>query len=241
MTSKPSKDYLSILRPIRVCDHTLKLFRFISTLIVAFTFIWSLVFDDKLPDILYFSYWVIYITLLYFLLLVGHYIYEAWSKRSFSSWFYSFTRIIGELTFSFNFLVIIFYWVWLFPGDNYTHSHANVLIFTLFLHAIVPILVFVDQIISLIEYRKIHYIYVFATLLLYGIILLAYTKSTGTVVYKKFTFDNAFTIIAAIGAWCLSTLGFCIGCLISRIKHRCANNTSQELKVNLLECRINFI
>lgn len=161
----------------------LRCFRGFSAVILAVLFIYYLV-DYNEYYFVYFTYWGVAMTLIFFLLSILSYFIPRLDKS---------IKIGFHIIWGANWVITLVFWIYIFPNE--TGVRTNLLVSNFLNHSLPLILTIIEYILNRIIFMRKFYIFPMGVFTIYACFVLAPYTVNQSVVYAGITFLNGITYI----------------------------------------------
>ena len=212
-----------------------------------FLYFWALtlwlLIESPLKSFIYFTKWGVFIATVAYTFLGLFHIRQYFLKRSkkslvesyhnfFSPWLlWKWAIIFYETAFTFEVVITLFFWLVLYPATD--HSDPVDLRNNLLIHASPMAILLADFIINRIPFSFKHLPLSIFVMLMYGIVNISYTLSTGTPVYPPLNFKDVMSYVWIIVLACILTSTYALMFFISRFKLRKYREMDKQLHTEL--------
>jgi magnesium-transporting ATPase (P-type) len=183
-------------------------FRILAVIVTVATLAMYSAISYGHPDPVFMTSWMVYIDTLYYVAITIYYIKYGNKEAQNNIKTLGFLRFMLELATTFSFLVFLFYWVLIYAGDDKARESGYKHFMTFLAHMILPIIVFCDNILSLLKYKKKDFWFIVLIAVLYGLTNLIYVKAKGRWVYGSLKWRDGWTALNVVIAAIIYTLGF---------------------------------
>lgn len=113
-------------------------------------------------------------------------------------------------------MIVLFFWLVLYPDTD--HSEPNNLRDNILDHASPMAILAIDFVINRIPFKFLHLPVSIFIMLMYGVVNLTYTLSSGTPVYPPLNFKDAMSFVWILVLALIETITYAIMFLITRFK-----------------------
>ncbi|CDW91679.1 UNKNOWN [Stylonychia lemnae] len=194
--------------------HAVAAWRILAFLYLFGLAIWTIADDPKLCWI-YFTKWGVFITTITYGILAAYQVRQyilIRSKKSvlqhyqnfYSPWLlWKWGIIFYESAFTFEVVITLFFWAILYPDSD--HSDPNNLRNNLLLHASPIVVLVTDYVINRIPFQFKHLPLSLFILIVYGLVNMIYTLTSGTPVYPPLNFKDGMTAVWVLVLFCIET------------------------------------
>ena len=177
--------------------------------VIACLFLWGLTIymlvQSPLLSFVYFTKWGVLVTTITYTFLCAFHVRQYVCLRTkesllknyrnfYSPWLlWKWAIISYESAFTFEVVIVLFYWAVLYPDQD--HTEEGFYVNNVLLHAMPMIILLIDYGINRVPFKMVHLPVSIFLMLAYGIVNLSYTISTGTPVYPPLNFKDAMSYV----------------------------------------------
>jgi len=221
----------SLFDSILISRRALQAYRFISCALMIWIFFWTV--RGVLASFRFLTRWGIFWVALYFMLTcLCYFVYrdESDIKKSGPFALWKFTNVIGEMAFTLQVLIPIFYWGFVYGTEKLSEPFETWIYKTIAAHGVTAAFIWVDIAFSRLKFYKNHSVIIVIFGILYCIINFSVTKYTGEPVYKPIDWKTFKSFVLLGGALVLILAGFVLGLFITRIKSKALDKEKERIE-----------
>eukprot|EP00347_Sterkiella_histriomuscorum_P003457 403364223 len=207
--------------------HAVSIFRILMCLYLWALSIWLLV-ESPLKSFVYFTKWGIFLTTITYTFLAAFHIQQYFFRKSkdsllrnyqsfYSPWLlWKWGIVFYESAFTFEVVIVLFFWIVLYPLMD--HSDPGDLRDNILMHASPMAILVADYVINRIPFSFKHLPVSIFIMLMYGVVNLSYTLSSGTPVYPPLNFKDVMSYVWIVVLAFIESITYAIMFFITRFK-----------------------
>jgi len=212
-----------------ISRNTLRNYRFLACAAMIFIYFWTV--RGLFTSFKFLTRWGEFFVGMYFILAcLCYFIYkdERDTERSGPYALWKWAHIFGEIAFTLQVLIPIFYWKFVFGTETLPEAYETWIWKTIAAHGVTAGFIWLDVFFNRVKFYVNHAVPLLMFGTFYMIINFTVTKVTGTPVYQPLDFQSLKTLVLLCGAMILTVIGFVLGLVITRVKAKAAGDKDKS-------------